>query len=733
MKPYLALIKVDLKLAFRDKAVIFFNYLFPLIFFFIFAGLLKAERGGTISFVLSMVLVMGILGNGLFGAGVRAVQERELNILRRFRVTPISPTPILVASMTSGWVIYMPIVILLVCLAHLIYGMPFPRRIYSLFCLITLGVFAFRAIGLILASVANSMQGSQILIQLLYMPMLFLSGATFPVTMLPQWAQVVSQFLPTSYLVTGFQGIFFRNESFLANGSAVLALIGTALLGTFISVKLFRWEKDEKISRAAMGWVLAVLAPFLILGSYQTYSRDHLRKAQILQRDLERSGSLLVQGPRIFVGNGQVIETGAVLVKNGIIAAVFDSPVLDPIPYKALVIEGSGKTLLPGLIDVHIHLAASAGVSDFSQGLDMQKAMSRALAAYLYCGVTTVKSVADPLDESLKLRGKVNEGERLGSSFLTCGPAFTADGGHGMEFFERFPATLKTVALRQWVRLPKTGDEARQQVRELKASGVDGIKGILDSGTTAHPLNRMDVSILEAIAEETHIQNLPLVIHTGNTKDIADALKTGPAAIEHGSFQEVVGEEFLREMAQKGIHYDPTLSVAEALSKTPTEAEELLDRSLVQQVVPARLLISTRNALRSAELNMFLTNLPALGPKGLALGKENLLHAFQAGVPLVTGTDSGHFLLFHGPAIHRELQLWVECGIPPAAALKAATFNAAHLLRADQHIGLIAKGHDADLLLVDGNPLQDISATERISLVIYKGERINRAKLFEQE
>jgi imidazolonepropionase-like amidohydrolase len=122
-----------------------------------------------------------------------------------------------------------------------------------------------------------------------------------------------------------------------------------------------------------------------------------------------------------------------------------------------------------------------------------------------------------------------------------------------------------------------------------------------------------------------------------------------------------------------------------------------------------------------------------LGPEGLTLGKENLLRAFRAGVPLVTGTDSGHLLLFHGPAIHRELQLWVECGIPPAAALRAATFSAARLLRADQHIGLIAKGYDADLLLVDGNPLQDISATERISLVIHKGERINRPRLFEQE
>ncbi|MFN8006083.1 MAG: ABC transporter permease [Terriglobia bacterium] len=292
MKPYIALTIVDLKLAFRDKAVVFFNYLFPLIFFFVFAGLFKAERGGTISLVLSMVLVMGILGNGLFGAGVRAVQERELNILRRFKVTPISPTPLLVASLVSGWVIYMPIVVLLVCLAHLVYGMPFPQNPVSLFSLITLGVFAFRAIGLILAAVANSMQGNQILIQLLYMPMLFLSGATFPLTMLPSWAQVLSQFLPTSYLVTGFQGIFFRGETLWNNPSAILALIGTAALGTFLSTKLFRWEKDERISRTALVWVLVVLSPFIALGSYRVYAFDHPRKAQLFLRDLDRSGSL---------------------------------------------------------------------------------------------------------------------------------------------------------------------------------------------------------------------------------------------------------------------------------------------------------------------------------------------------------------------------------------------------------------------------------------------------------
>ena len=108
MRAYLALIKIDLKLALRDRSVIFFNYLFPLIFFFVFAEMMGSARGGGIANVVTMVLTIGILGNGLWGAGMRAVQEREKNILRRFKVTPISPAPILVASMVTGWLIYLP-------------------------------------------------------------------------------------------------------------------------------------------------------------------------------------------------------------------------------------------------------------------------------------------------------------------------------------------------------------------------------------------------------------------------------------------------------------------------------------------------------------------------------------------------------------------------------------------------------------------------------------------------
>jgi ABC-2 type transport system permease protein len=273
MRPYLALTKIDIKLALRDRSVIFFNYLFPLVFFFVFSGLMGSARAGGISNVVTMVLAIGILGNGLWGAGMRAVQEREQNILRRYKVTPISPLPVLLASMVTGWLIYLPAAVLVCTLAHFFYGMPLPDRLLSVLGMVTLGIFAFRSIGLILASIVNSTQESTIAIQLMYMPMLFLSGATVPRDYLPGWAQVAGQFLPATYLVNGLQSVILRNEPLTANGASAGALLVTIAVALFVAVQIFRWEKEEKTKPAAKLWVLAVLAPFVLMGFYEAYRR----------------------------------------------------------------------------------------------------------------------------------------------------------------------------------------------------------------------------------------------------------------------------------------------------------------------------------------------------------------------------------------------------------------------------------------------------------------------------
>ena len=143
MKAFLALLKIDLKLASRNRSVLFFNLIFPLIFFFMFGQLFDAKQGNIILYVVTVVLVMGIIGNGLWGAGMRAVQEREENILRRYKVTPITPVPLLIASMISGVIIYLPTVAVILILANRLYGMGVPSNLISLLAFICIGTRLF--------------------------------------------------------------------------------------------------------------------------------------------------------------------------------------------------------------------------------------------------------------------------------------------------------------------------------------------------------------------------------------------------------------------------------------------------------------------------------------------------------------------------------------------------------------------------------------------------------------
>jgi len=285
MKTYLSLIAIDLKLAARLRAVIFFNYLFPLIFFFIFGMIFRARRDpGMAAYVLTMSVSLGVLGNGLFGAGIRALQEREMNILRRYKVTPITPVPLLVASMVTGLFVFLPYMVLVICLAHFIYHMPWPAHLPSLLIFISIGLIAFRAIGLVIASVANTMQEGTILVQLCYFPMLFLSGATVPPTIFPQFLQIVSNFIPATYLVSGMQGILLKGEGLFHDRMWVIALVVTAAVGLAVGTKLFRWEKEEKIRGSAKLWVVVALVPFLLLGIYQSLTGHNVVRVDILGR-----------------------------------------------------------------------------------------------------------------------------------------------------------------------------------------------------------------------------------------------------------------------------------------------------------------------------------------------------------------------------------------------------------------------------------------------------------------
>jgi imidazolonepropionase-like amidohydrolase/ABC-type multidrug transport system permease subunit len=731
MKAFLAFLKIDLKLARRNRAVLFFNYLFPLIFFFAF-GFAFGRYGSGILLVVTMVTTIGILGTGFFGAGMRAMQEREENILRRYKVTPITPVPLLCASIAMGVILYIPSVGLMLFLAHNIFGMPYPTNWFSLLLFVSLGVAAFRAFGLIIAAVVNSSQEGNILIQIIYMPMLFLSGASFPLSFMPDWLKLVTQFIPASYLVTGMSGILQRGETIAQNSKSVFALIVTMFVALFIATKLFRWEKEEKLRPRAKLWVLVVLLPFFLLGGYQVWSRQELTKVKILDRQRSREHNWLIQNARIFVGNGKVIESGAVLVRHGKIDKVYEGNFPEAKSLNADSIDAAGKTVLPGLIDVHVHLGASGGFPEDFTKFDPAKSAERALESYLYCGVTAVRSAGDRLDYMLKLREKFGTGEKLGTELFFCGPLFTADGGHGTEYAKFMPEAMRATFNAQFVRTPKTAEEARTQVDDLAAQHVDAIKGVLEAGVPGYSFNRMDVNVLRAVVNEAHAKKLPVAIHTGSSKDVVDAVALRADSVEHGSFIDEIPDATIAELKAKGIAYDPTLSVVEGFSNFAKGDTTLLKRSLVQQVTPRDLLAGTEKAAVGDQFKGLREGLSHY-PMSMQTGGNNLLKAWRAGVMLVIGSDAGNFLVMHGPTVQHEIELWVAAGIPAEVALQAATYNGAKLLHADDRIGTIEEGKEASLLIVDGNPLQDVRALSSISGVMMKGEYVARRQLFEEK
>lgn len=730
MKPYLAQIRMTLRLILRDRTVLFFSYLFPLAFFFIFAQTFDAAKSpAATGQVIAMVVIIGVLGNGFFGAGMRTVMDRETNVLRRFKVAPITPAPMILASIVSGLVAFLPTVFLFLFLGSAFYHAPLPRSLVSFVLFVCVGVIAFRSFGMIVAAVVNSAQEAQILIQLLYLPMLFLSGATFPVSIMPVWVQNIAQFLPATYLFQGMQSIMIGGETIAANWFSLLALIITFAVAMFVAMKLFRWEKEEKISNQAKLWILAVLAPFFLMGIYQARTQQNNLRARMLTREAMRKHATLFNNAHIFIGDGRVIQNGAVLVRNGKIAAVFETPPSNPKSLNADIVESSGKTIIPGLIDMHVHIGAPGGVYQDQKRYMDPMAGDRRLAAYLYSGITAVRSTGDFLDQSLKLRKDIEDGRYLGAELFACGPLFTTEGGHPMELIKNFPQMIQQTAREQFVRLPKSADEARKQVDGLKSAGVDCIKAVLESGNAAFgPFNHLDSGIYNAVISEAIKDNLPSATHTGSASDVKEAANAGTNSIEHGSPIDAIPVAALAELEQKNIAYDPTLSVIEAFSDLASGNSNLLNRSLLQQVGPADLLSGTRAMIHKQKPK---SESPFIAM--LERSRQNLLAAYKSSILLIVGSDAGNLLVIHGPTVQHEMELWVKAGIPPPIALQAATYNAAKVLRADDRIGSIQKGRDATLVLLDGDPVQDIANTERISQVMFRGERVDRSELFDQE
>ena len=714
MRAYLAHTENALRLLTRNKTALMFTYLFPLFFFFMFAGILGgAKNPGDMLRTISTVLTLSVLGSGFFGAGITLVQEREENILRRFKVTPAGALPMLLAILTSGLVAYLPLVALVVGLTHFWLRVPLPPRTAEVVIFSAVGLVAFRGMGTLVACVVRSAQESSAIVNVIYLPMLMLSGAMLPLQILPAALQTLTVFLPSYYLYSGMQSMLLTDEGLRHNALELAALLVTAATTTVLSLKLFRWDKDEAISGRAKWWFVVGLVPFVALGLTKLNREARLEEARMQARAERRNVNFAVDNVRVFVGDGRTLEHARVVVRAGRIAQVAEAGGTDTLPKDLEVINGAGKTLLPGLIDMHVHLGAS-GFGDYDEEKDPE---AHRLMRYLYCGVTAVRSVGDWVDRSLELKAKVESGRVLGAELFAYGPLFTAEGGHGTEYLQGMPDNMKGKMRQEFLRIPKDPADAESMVGDLKRQGVDGIKAILQGDFGRVHFVRLERPNYEAVTRVAHAMGLPLATHTHSVQDVEDAIAVGSESIEHGALTGPLPPAALAAMHDKNLAYDPTLSVVSLFRAGTVPAS-----SLLQETAPPEKLKTLAESAAKRQP-------PVGGDQLYATAAANLVAAWQAGVPLIAGSDAGNPGVIHGPTIQRELSLWVEAGIPPAVALQAATWQAAKLLRADKRIGLIAPGYQASFLLVDGDPVADIRALERVATVVYRGEIVERGAL----
>lgn len=391
-----------------------------------------------------------------------------------------------------------------------------------------------------------------------------------------------------------------------------------------------------------------------------------------------------VPGATVLVRDGQIVEIGA-----GV-----------DVPDGAQIVDVSGATVLPGLIDMHTHLGfpdidpgEEFGLGDYPGYLwDLARYLPDVRRTLLEHGVTTIRALGDERDLVLEMRDRIARGELEGPQMFCAGPVLTTPGGHPI-------ATFGIPADSDAIRLPGSPEDARRIVTELAEADdvVDLIKIIHERGFADDPFDPHEAHVLRAIVETAHDYGLPVTAHCGATVDIQSALDAGVDGIEHLYLRDAVS-------TQAETRETIALEWPEGMLAQMVDGDVTLDPTLIAVV--------ERNAAQD----------PDMIPSRDRI-RERLVEAQQAGVRIIAGSDAAVPGIPFGAGLIEEIESISAAGLGEHEALKAATTHAAQALRSDQ-VGVLEAGRTADILVLAGDPLTDIGALRQVRSVYRDGRLV---------
>jgi ABC-2 type transport system permease protein len=266
MKAILRLVLSNLQLSYRVKISFFFNFIFPLLIAFAYFQIFARGNPVAVARMIGPVITLSVMVNALLLAGMRSAEMRERDMFRQYRLTPLDSFHVVLGDVLLGYLTFLPVAIAEFLIALYLYHIPFAGSYAAIFVMCSVGYMTLAVLGLLLSSIVSTVQEANVVTQLLFFVLIFLSGTTMPLDDLPRSLQHVAIFTPPTLMIVPLQGIILRGEPLSQYIPEILALLLTFFTAGIVAILVFRWDKGEKVSPRKRIQAAIALVPLLAIG-----------------------------------------------------------------------------------------------------------------------------------------------------------------------------------------------------------------------------------------------------------------------------------------------------------------------------------------------------------------------------------------------------------------------------------------------------------------------------------
>jgi len=426
--------------------------------------------------------------------------------------------------------------------------------------------------------------------------------------------------------------------------------------------------------------------------------------------DAQRAATYFT-GARVIVGDGSTIDNASFVVADGRITAIGPSVTA---PSGAARVDLSGKTVMPAMVNLHVHIGYEGYTSWGAENSTPANVLDH-LQREAYYGVGVTQSVgSSPMDPSIAFQKDQQAGKFAPASRFIFMPGMAPPNG-GPD-----AVLLKGTKALNAVYEISTPDEARAAVRGFAAKNLKHLKIWVDDRRGTYP--KMTPEVYNAVIDEAHRHGIKVHAHATTLADQKAVVRAGVDVLVHTVGNEKIDDEFVQLLREKKPYWTTVIGLGD-------RTEVCDDRGFVTDTLPPSVVKKIRETTTARPLE------PSCGPVSPnaaardATLSYNVTTMVEAGARLVLGTDAGISSGYtFGSADHHEIARWVQFGLTPSQAIVAATSRPAELLGlADS--GTLAVGKRADFIVLDGNPLDDIGNTRKISAVYLNGTKLDRDAL----